>query len=214
MKSFPTVLQNESLLTRCDDAAGNAVLATRTDSQLASAALAGDESAFEHLFERHRRMVGLVASRYFRRPEQIEEIVQISFAKAFIKLAEFRGDNELSFAGWIGRIAANACLDALREQKRKPVSLICELSETDAELLQSFGTADEPTPEIHAAHRDLAEKLLRGIRTEDRALLQMLYVEELTVGEIADQTGWSRSKIKIRAWRARKSMRKILGKLL
>lgn len=214
MKSFPTVLQNESLLARSDHAAGNAVLAARTDAQLAASTLAGDESAFEHLFERHRRLVGLVASRYFRRPEQIEEIVQISFAKAFVKLAEFRGDHELSFAGWIGRIATNTCLDTLRERKRKPVSLVCELSESETELLQSFAIVDCLTPENLATQRDLAEKLLGAIRPEDRSLLHMLYVEELTVGEIAELTGWSHSKIKIRAWRARKSMRKMLEKLL
>jgi DNA-directed RNA polymerase specialized sigma24 family protein len=47
-------------------------------------------------------------------------------------------------------------------------------------------------------------------RKDDRAILQMLYVDEMSVADIAAMLGWSRSKVKVRAWRARNSLRKIL----
>lgn len=215
MSSYSTALQNESLITRADeDIAHGAVRVTRSDSQLVELVLAGDETAFEQVFDRHKRMVGLVAGRYFRRPEQIEEIIQISFAKAFVELIKFRGGHDLSLASWLARITTNTCFDTLRNNKRRPEHLCCDLTEGELDSLAAFPAAVTPDAERLALDRDLARKLLGRLPAEDRALLQMLYAEELTVAEIAEVTGWSESKIKIKAWRARKVMRRTLKKFL
>src|SRR6476660_9570148 len=71
----------------------------RTDLQLVEMVLAGDETAFEDIFERHKRLVARTAARYFRRPEEVEEIIQIAFAKVYFELKNFRGIHELSLAG-------------------------------------------------------------------------------------------------------------------
>src|ERR671926_677955 len=89
------------------------------DAELAARARAGDESAFEELFRRHRRRVALIAARFFRRREQVEEVVQESFTKAYFALAEFGGGRDASFAAWLARIALNVCYDELRRQKRR-----------------------------------------------------------------------------------------------
>lgn len=215
MGSYPTALQNENLITRADEETGEiAVRVSRSDRQLVDLVLAGDEFAFEQLFDRHKRMVAVVASRYFRQPEQVEEIIQISFAKAFVDLAKFRGAYDLSLASWLARITANACFDSLRNKKRKPEDLCCELSDGEFESL-SGSVADEPrNAESLLLNRDLVDKLLAPLPADDRALLQMLYAEELTVAEIADVTGWSPSKVKIKAWRARNAMRRVLRKFV
>lgn len=215
MSSYQTALQNENLITRADEnIAHGAVRVTRSDSQLVELILAGDESAFEQVFNRHKRMVGLVAARYFRRPEQIEEILQTSFAKAFVELANFRGAHDLSLASWLTRITTNACFDALRNNKRKPEHLCCDLTEVEMESLASFPSAGTPDAENVLLNRDLAEKLLSHLPPDDCALLQMLYAEEMSVAEIAEVTGWSQSKVKIKAWRARNAMRRVLKKFL
>ena len=79
------------------------------------------------------------------------------------------------------------------------------------ELVADSGTR---SVESQLLDRDLAEKLLSRVGDDDRALLQMLYVEEMTVSEIAGLTGWSQSKVKIKAWRARNVLRKVLKKYL
>ena len=216
MTSYETALQNENLISRADEQTiDGAVRVARSDRQLVELVLAGDGSAFEQIFDRHKRMVAVVAGRYFRRPEQIEEIIQISFAKSFVELAKFRGLHDLSLASWISRITVNACLDTLRVQKRKPENLCCELSDDETgslvELVADSGTR---SVESQLLDRDLAEKLLSRVGDDDRALLQMLYVEEMTVSEIAGLTGWSQSKVKIKAWRARNVLRKVLKKYL
>ena len=215
MSSYPTALQNENLISRADeDIAHGAVRVTRSDSQLVELVLSGDETAFEQLFDRHKRMVGLVAGRYFRQPEQIEEILQISFAKAFVELGKFRGLHDLSLASWLARITTNACFDTLRSTKRRPEQLCCDMAEGELESLAALPADAAPDAEKLLSHRDLASKLLSRLSADDRALLQMLYSEEMTVAEIAEVTGWSQSKVKIKAWRARNAVRRVLKKFL
>jgi RNA polymerase sigma-70 factor (ECF subfamily) len=186
----------------------------KSDSQLIELILTGEEAAFENLFNRYKRLVASIAGRYFQRPEQIEEIIQISFSKVYFDLKTFRGDYNYSFAGWIGKITTNACLDVLRTQKRKPDNLWCEFSEAETEILFADVANIEKTAENWLIERDLAEKLLSKLSVEDRAILQMLDAEEMSVREVSEITGWSNSKIKIRAFRARNSLRKILRKIL
>jgi RNA polymerase sigma-70 factor (ECF subfamily) len=215
MSSYPTALQNENLITRAEDESlVGTVHSERTDSQLVELLLAGDETAFEQIFDRHKRMVALVAGRYFRRPEQIEEIIQISFAKAFVELPKFRGGHDLSLASWLARITANASFDVLRSSKRRPEHLCCELSDGEMESLAGIAISDVADAEKLLLDRDLADKLLSGLDSEDRALLQMLYSDDMSVAEIAQLTGWSSSKVKIKAWRARNVLRKMLKKFV
>jgi RNA polymerase sigma-70 factor (ECF subfamily) len=215
MSSYPTALQSEKLITRADEEIiERAVHVSRSDAQLVELVLAGDQTAFEQIFDRHKRMVGHVAARYLRRPEQIEEIIQITFAKSFVELAKFRGLHDLSFASWLARIAVNACFDFLRSDRRRPEHLCCDLTDGEMESLGGLVVDDAPNAEQILLDRDLTEKLLGRLKTEDRALLQMLYAEEMSVAEIADTTGWSQSKVKIKAWRARNAMRRVLKKFL
>ncbi len=207
--------ENEILMSRADsEGAAAQICAEMTDAQLIGLVLTGDEIAFENIFERYKRLVASVAARYFRRGEEIEEIIQISFTKVYLELGNFNGNHEFSLAGWIGRIAANACLDILRKQKRKPENLHCELSDEENEFLFTEAENGDRTAENSHITRDLAEKLLSRLPAKDRAVLQMLEVEEMSIKEIAALTGWSQSKVKIRAFRSRKALRRILKEYL
>lgn len=188
-----------------------------TDAELVSRVRAGDEAAFEQLFNRHRRRVALIASRFFRTSEQIEEIVQESFMKLYFALENFTSPQETSFASWLARIAFNACYDELRRKKRRPEELASELSEGDMTSLRTrldSAPSSEPQAEAALIERDLAAKLLARLSAEDRLVLVMLDVEELSVAEAAALTGWSVSKVKVRAHRARAHLRRVFAKLL
>ena len=212
MSIYPTALQKDTVIHRGEDQTPDAVFsATRTDAQLVGLILAGDETAFESLFDRHKRLVGSIAARYFRQPEQIEEIIQIAFAKTYVELARFRGTFDMSFVSWLARITSNACLDVLRNQKRRPEDLIEDLDLSEALIGES---AEYRSSEDCLSDRDLADKLLSHLPADDRALLQMLYAEDMSVAEAAQQFGWSMSKIKVRALRAKLSLRRILKRYL
>jgi RNA polymerase sigma-70 factor (ECF subfamily) len=186
----------------------------RADAELAARARAGDEPAFEELFRRHRRRVALIASRFFRQREQVEEVVQESFTKAFFALSEFEGSRDASFAAWLARIAFNVSYDELRRQKRRPEGALEELTEEEAATLAGRLRGEGVDAEARAVSRDLAAKLLARLSPEDRLVLVMLDVEGLSVSEIANLLSWTGSKVKVRAHRARAHLRRVLQRFL
>ena len=200
-----------SAATRGEDDFAEAV--ARSDRQLAELVLAGDETAFEEIFDRHKRLFAAIAARYFRRAEQIEEIIQISFTKVYFELPNFRGIHELSLAGWLSKIARNACIDVLRNSKRRPEDLNCDLTDTERTDLLTGAVSGDSAEQMHI-DRDLADKLLATIAADDRALLQMLHVEGLSIAESAEALHWSVPKTKLRAWRARNNLRRIVKRFL
>jgi RNA polymerase sigma-70 factor, ECF subfamily len=175
----------------------------------------GDEAAFEELFNRHRRRVSLIASRFFRQREQMEEVVQESFTKAYFALADFSNTQENSFAAWLARIAFNTCYDELRRLKRRPESTLSDVSEEESLFLKKH-LVEEAGRDVESAaiSRDLATKLLSRLSAEDRLVLVMLDAEGMTVSEIAKLMKWSVPKVKVRAHRARASLRRVLKKFL
>ena len=187
-----------------------------TDVELVARVSAGDETAFEPLFNRHRRRVALIASRFFRQREQIEEIVQETFTKAYFALGDFSNRQETSFASWLARIAFNSCYDELRRLKRRPESAMSNVSEEESAWLKEKLRAEGAGNDIESAAiaRDLAGKLLSRLSPEDRLVLVMLDVEGMSVNEIAELNKWSLSKVKVRAHRARASLRRVLERFL
>ncbi|HKG13083.1 MAG TPA: sigma-70 family RNA polymerase sigma factor [Pyrinomonadaceae bacterium] len=203
----------ESTETRADARDGSDA-AGPSDAELVSEVRAGDEAAFEELFRRHRRRVALIASRFFRHREQTEEVVQESFAKAFFALGEFSNRQAESFGAWLSRIAFNVCYDELRRLKRRPESSLSELDEDEAAWLRARSARDSRGVESEAVSRELAAKLLARLSPEDRLVLVMLDVEGLSTAEIAEMTGWSVSKVKVRAHRARAHLRRVLKRFV
>ena len=187
-----------------------------SDIELVASVNATDESAFEELFNRHKRRVALIAGRFFRQREQVEEIVQESFTKAYFGLRDFANQQENSFASWIARIAFNSCYDELRRMKRRPESSLSDISAEDSTFLNSHLHSNNAAPNIESTtiKRDLAEKLLARLDPEDRLVLVMLDIEDMSVADIAELNNWSVSKVKVRAHRARVRLRKILKRFM
>ncbi|MGH9751839.1 MAG: RNA polymerase sigma factor [Blastocatellia bacterium] len=187
-----------------------------TDDELVAAARAGDEFAFGRLFERHRRLVSKLGYRFFSRREQVEEIIQESFIKAYFALDDYQGGGEKSFVSWLARIAVRTSYDELRRVRRRGESNIGDLSEEEAaylhERLRSSGASGNV--EGAAISRDLANKLLSQLRPDDRLVLALLKLEELSVAEISNLTGWTAAKVKMRSHRAQRWLRRLLRKFL
>jgi len=185
------------------------------DDELVAAVRSGDEAAFALLFERHRRSVTRLAYRFFYRREQVEDIVQESFANAYFALGAYRGGQERSFIAWLSRITVRACYDALRRSRRAE-SVMSELNQEEegllAEKLRDVGKGSDI--ESSAISRDLANKLLQRLEPDDRIVLTLLSVGDLSVAETAELTGWSVSKVKMRAHRARRSLRRVLHRFV
>ena len=188
-----------------------------TDDALVRLVRAGDESAFERLFERHRARVARVAARFFPRREAVEEIVQETFVKAYFALDNYAGAHAASFPAWLSQIAVNAAYDELRRQRRRPQHAETSITEEEAQQLGARldrVLSTESSVESDLVSRDLAAKLLARLDAEDQLVLTLLDAEGHSVAEIAELTGWSQSKVKVRAHRARAHLRRVLRKYL
>ncbi|MCI0487681.1 MAG: sigma-70 family RNA polymerase sigma factor [Blastocatellia bacterium] len=191
------------------------------DESLVRLARAGDEAAFEQIFERHKKQVARIAGRFFNRPEKIEEIVQEVFTKLYFALGDYSSERGASFSAWLSRIAINSCYDELRRMRRRPEEALGDITDEEAGLLKSRlreggsgYTSTERNAESATISRDLARKLLARLSPDDRLVLTLLNAEELPATEIARLTGWSVSKVKVRAHRARTALRSVLGEFL
>jgi len=122
-----------------------------------------------------------------------------------------------SMEGWLTRIATNTCLNLLRAAKRRPELVTSDLSEDETAWLENVSSSSE-AQSLNAEQRviaaDLAERVLEKLVPEDRLALTMIDGEGASVNEVAEVTGWSESKVKVRAFRARRKAREVLERLL
>jgi RNA polymerase sigma-70 factor (ECF subfamily) len=153
------------------------------------------------------------ASRFFRQRSLVEEAAQEVFLKAFTQLGSYEGRGSLE--GWLTRIATNTCLNMLRGAKRRPELTVSDLSEEEDQWLErQVSTVEQPSVERNLVASDLADRLLSVLSPEDQQALLMIDGEQASIKEVADVTGWSESKVKVRAFRARKKIREAMEKLL
>lgn len=189
-------------------------LAPAFDEELAVLASSGSEPAFAELLARHRRAVARVVRRYFHRPDEVEELVQISFIEAWVAIGSFRGRGPHSFAAWLTRIAINSCYDELRRRKRRPEDNLSQLVEDEEDSFdQRARYIANDRIEQTAITRNLTEKLLTMLEPADRLALVMLKAEDFSIAEIADFIGWSEAKVKMRIHRAKTILQRKMKRL-
>ncbi len=186
------------------------------DDALVQDACAGDDAAFEQIFARHKKRVARVAGNFFNRREKIEDVVQEAFTKIFLALRDYSPQEGASFSAWISRIAINCCYDELRRAGRRPEDLANASTSDEAEWFNnpSLFTNDSGNVEAKVISRDLANKLLARLKPDDRLVLTLIAVDEMSVVEIAKVTDWSVAKVKVRAHRARASLRRVLSEFI
>jgi RNA polymerase sigma-70 factor (ECF subfamily) len=183
----------------------------RTDAELIAAVLQGDTASFEPLVIKYSPRVFATARRYARRESEVEDIVQEIWLKSFNKLASFRGD--APFEHWLMRLTVRTCYDFLRGHQRNRETAFSELTEPEDDWLNRFVTRPEEANESAAAARQLVERVLAQLSPAARLVITLLEIEERSVKEIAELTGWSVPLVKVRAFRARAEMKKCLAKL-
>ena len=104
----------------------------------------------------------------------------------------------------------------LRSASRRPELVTSDLSEDETTWLEQVSNsvgAPSSDAEQKVIAADLAERVLETLAPEDRLALMMIDGEGASVNEVAEVTGWSESKVKVRAFRARKKAREVLEKL-
>jgi RNA polymerase sigma-70 factor, ECF subfamily len=181
-----------------------------SDSELIQSVLQGDANSFEPLIKRYQNRVFATARRYARQQDEVEDIVQEIFIKAFTKLSSYRGD--APFEHWLMRLAVRTCYDFLRAHQRNRETAFSQITDEDTAWLEQFAATPE-SDHAPAAAKELVNKLLQSLSPQARLVITLLELEEKSVREISALTGWSVPLVKVRAFRARAEMRKILGRV-
>lgn len=183
----------------------------RSDAELIRAVLQGDMASFEPLVAKYSPRLFATARRYARREDEIEDIVQEIWSKAYHKLASFRGD--APFEHWLMRMAVRTCYDFLRAHQRNRENTFTELTNEEDDWIERVMSAPEQVSEKAEAAKQLVGKLMKMLSPPARLIIQLLEIEDRSVKEISAMTGWSVPLVKVRAFRARAEMKKCLARI-
>jgi RNA polymerase sigma-70 factor (ECF subfamily) len=179
------------------------------DAELLQRIRQGAPDDFAEIVRRHQALVFAIVHRYERDLQKVEDLAQETFLKAWRFLDQYDGRAPLHH--WISRIALRVALDHLRREKRLRAEVaLATLGEDALDWLR------DPAEERQIAPRQAAELLdvaMRELSPEDRQVITLLEIEGHSVKEICQLTDSSSAAVRVRAFRARARLKKILGRL-
>ena len=172
----------------------------------------GDEAAAEELIQHLFPIISKIVRTHLPRRDDEKDLVQEILMKTFSKLHQFKGDAPITH--WVSRLALTTCLDRLRAQKIRPEIRQADLTPEESDVFDAaWLTGSTPDAGAAIAARDLVDKILSSLSPEDRSLILMVDLEGRSLQEIADATGWSISKVKMRLFRVRPHLRQMIQRL-
>jgi len=182
----------------------NVINSEPSDESVIHDILAGNTEAFVQLVRRYKRKVFGLSVRFARDADDLEDICQDVFIKVYENLGKFRAD--APFEHWLSRITIRTCYDALRRRKKEKGNVRLESIHYFLED-NSIGISQAAEEALN-----LIESGLTRLRPDERLVITLLELEEKTIKEISEMTGWSQANVKVRAFRARKKLKLLLEK--
>jgi RNA polymerase sigma-70 factor (ECF subfamily) len=177
---------------------------------LVAAALQQDEGAARELVRRLYPLVAKLVRAHRPARTAEEDLCQMIFIKVLQKLSQFSGGVPLEH--WVSRIAVNTCLNEIQAEKARPELREADLSEEQAAVVRNLTTTTgELAPDQSFASRQLVEHLMNALKPAERLVIDLLYLQQQSVAEIRRVTGWSAALVKVRAFRARQKMKRLLS---
>jgi RNA polymerase sigma-70 factor (ECF subfamily) len=174
------------------------------DRELVRRGQDGDKEAFEELVRRHQHRVFGVAGGILHRREDVEDIAQQVFVKAYFSLKRF--DQRAAFSTWLYKITVNECWDLLRKKKVRPLLYESDLSEEQAQQFSATERLDSGAQDVSdkLEAQEQVERLLQGLDERDRMMLILKEVEGFAIDEIAEILDLNANTVKVRLFRARR----------
>jgi RNA polymerase sigma-70 factor (ECF subfamily) len=169
------------------------------DEEDVKGSLNGDGDAYRRLVERHQERIGRQMWRFSRDLREHEELVQDVFVEAYRSLHSY--GSRAAFEHWLARIATRVGYRFWKNQARQRMHV--PLEEWDQLPDDSAG---EWEPEEAA---QILHELMAQLPPRDRLVLSLRYIDEKSVKETAELTGWSQSMVKVQIWRARKKLQNL-----
>jgi len=176
----------------------------------------GDKRAFELLMEKYRRKIGRLLSRLVRNPEEVEDIAQETFIKAYRALPQFRGD--AAFYTWLYRIAVNTAKNYLAARNRNMLTVSDVVGDDEEGGEERHATPDIDTPDAQLLSKQIAyavNEAVEALPEELRTAITLREIEGMSYEDIANFMGCPIGTVRSRIFRAREAiaakLRPILG---
>jgi len=175
--------------------------------ELVARALRHDEDAARELVRSLYPLVAKLVRAHRPARSAEEDLCQMIFIKLLQNLSQFSGTAPLEH--WVSRIAINTCINQIQAEKARPELREADLSEEQAAVIRNLAaTTAELPPDQSFASRQLVEHLMSALKPAERLVIDLLYLQQRSVAEIQQVTGWSGALVKVRAFRARQKMKK------
>jgi RNA polymerase sigma-70 factor, ECF subfamily len=172
-------------------------------------------NAFEILLERYRDHVFNITVKNIPLA-RVEDVAHDIFLNAYRSLGSFK--NKGPFKHWLSKIAVRTCYNHWRNTYRNREISISTLSEEHQSWIHDILSGRTQEAYEGSNHQKEAAELLawalERLSPENRMVLQLIYLDGLSTKEAADILGWSKVNVKVRAFRSRNKLRKILGKVI
>ena len=181
-------------------------------TELLDAAKEGAEDAWDEIIKLLLPQVTDIVRNQIRKRDDHEDIVQEVLVKIFMKIEQFNATRP--FRHWVSRLAINTCYDWLRKYKSRPMVTWSDFDEHQRLMLEKVMVGDDTDHKegIQMA-RELLDKLIAALKPQEQMVIRLLDLDENSVNEVSELTGWGASKIKVTAMRARRKMAGQLAKM-
>lgn len=182
-----------------------------SDAQVIERILAGNANFFEHLLNRYKNRVVRIVSRHVP-GDEIEEVSHTVFIKAFQSLASYKQKSGLEH--WLSAIAVRTCCDFWRSRYRSREVVVSSLSEPHQNWLDHVIAEESSVSYAEETNRKEAGEIidwaLNQLPAKDRMVMELIYLQDYSIIEAADLLGWKQTTVKVRAFRSRRKLQKIL----
>lgn len=180
-----------------------------SDEEVIRRVLAGEKAFYELLMRRYNQKVYRVVAGYLSNREDIADVMQDAYLKAYEKLHQFKFN--ASFSTWLIRIAINEALAKLRHH-RKFIKFHGSSGAVQSKILELPGTAQrDPEQQIIQKETKLMlEKAISALPAKYRVVYMMREVEGMAMDEIRDCLELSIANVKVRLHRAKKMIKEEL----
>ena len=175
----------------------------------------GDKQAFNLLISKYQRKVARLVARLVKDPDDVQDVVQDSFIKAYKALGNFRGES--AFYTWIYRIAINTAKNHLVAQNRRPSSPNTMVDEDSETFDETDTLSDISTPESVLLSRQIAEtvnKAIEDLPEELKTAIVMREIDGMSYDDIALAMNCPIGTVRSRIFRAREAISTKLKPLL
>lgn len=180
------------------------------EDQLVTRCRAGDLDAFSQVYDRYERQVFRYAYHILGHRDDADDIKQETFVKAYQAISSFRSESSLQT--WLLKICGNLCRDKIKSWDRRKVTYDSTLRD---DVIGSTNFEDGPQAIVERKQvTEIIFRALKGMPAAQREIIVLHEVEDLSYEEIAAVLGCSRTSIKLRLFRARRSLKERVASLL